>query len=95
MARYGGEEFTIVMPGAGPQQALELAERVQRAVLALAAPHPAAPAGVITVSIGVSCEVPTGGRVVADLIADADTALYEAKHRGRNRVELAARPLAV
>ena len=87
VARSGGEEFTVVMPGAGPDRAVEVAERIQRAVHALGQPHPAAPCGVVTVSIGVACEVPTAGRLVADLIADADAGLYEAKDGGRNRVQ--------
>jgi diguanylate cyclase (GGDEF)-like protein len=86
VARYGGEEFTVVMPGADPDRAFEIAERVQRAVHELGQAHPDAPCGVVTVSIGVSCEVPAGGRTVTDLIADADAALYEAKEGGRNQV---------
>ncbi|MBU2671046.1 diguanylate cyclase [Actinoplanes bogorensis] len=86
-ARYGGEEFTVVMPGADRSQALDQAERIQLAINESAEPHPAAPARVITVSIGVASEVPSDGRVVADLIADADAGLYEAKRLGRNRVE--------
>jgi diguanylate cyclase (GGDEF)-like protein len=86
VARYGGEEFTVVLPGAGPEAAVEVAERIQRAVHALGQPHPAAPGGVVTISIGVACEVPGAGRTVADLTADADAGLYEAKEGGRNRV---------
>jgi diguanylate cyclase (GGDEF)-like protein len=90
VARYGGEEFTVVLPGAGREAAVEIAERIQRAVHALAAPHPAAPAQVVTVSVGVGCEVPAAGRTVADLIADADAALYQAKDNGRNQVRFCA-----
>jgi diguanylate cyclase (GGDEF)-like protein len=95
VARYGGEEFTVVLPGAGPDEAVEVAERIQRAVHALGQPHPAAPSGVVTVSIGVACEVPGPGRTVADLTADADAGLYEAKEGGRNRVRLSGSLLSV
>jgi diguanylate cyclase (GGDEF)-like protein len=90
VARYGGEEFTVVLPGADRAAAIETAERIQRAVHALNQPHPAAPGGVVTVSIGVACEVPEAGRTVADLTADADAALYEAKENGRNQVRFCA-----
>ncbi|MFF5292775.1 diguanylate cyclase [Paractinoplanes globisporus] len=88
VARYGGEEFTVVMPGAGPDRATEIAERIQRAVHALGQPHPAASSGVVTVSVGVSCEVPSATRTAGDLTADADSGLYRAKDLGRNQVQL-------
>ncbi|MCO8269439.1 diguanylate cyclase [Actinoplanes sp. TRM 88003] len=91
VARYGGEEFTVVLTGTGPAAAVELAERVQRAVRALGAAHPGAPAGVVTVSVGVSAEVPGPGRTVADLVADADDGLYEAKRGGRDQVRVGRR----
>ncbi|MBM2614837.1 diguanylate cyclase [Actinoplanes sp. LDG1-06] len=91
VARYGGEEFTIVLPRTGAAAAVAVAERVQQAIHAAAQPHPAAPSGLVTVSVGVSCEVPSSGRRVADLIADADAGLYEAKHAGRNQVRFAGR----
>lgn len=94
VARYGGEEFTVVLPGAGESTAVEIAERIQRAVHALGQPHPAAPGGVVTVSVGVACEVPRPGRTVADLTADADAGLYEAKESGRNRVRFGGRLLS-
>ncbi|MCM4080244.1 diguanylate cyclase [Paractinoplanes hotanensis] len=91
VARYGGEEFTVVLAGAGTAAAVELAERVQRAVHELGEAHPAAPGGVVTVSVGVSCEVPAGDRTVADLVADADDGLYEAKRGGRDQVRTGRR----
>lgn len=90
VARYGGEEFTVVLPATDQAAAVEIASEIQRAVHALAQPHPSAPAGVVTVSIGVACEVPAPGRTVADLTADADAALYEAKENGRNQVRACA-----
>jgi diguanylate cyclase (GGDEF)-like protein len=90
VARYGGEEFTVVLPGAERDAAIEVAERIQRAVHALGEHHPASPAEVVTVSVGVGCEVPGPGRTVADLIADADAGLYEAKDNGRNQVRYRA-----
>jgi diguanylate cyclase (GGDEF)-like protein len=81
-ARFGGEEFAILLPGASAQYALEQAERIRAAVLALPA-SAGAPDITPTVSIGVAVVRP--GTSPADLIKAADKALYEAKASGRNR----------
>jgi diguanylate cyclase (GGDEF)-like protein len=81
-ARFGGEEFAILLPGASAQYALETAERIRTAVLALPAAADA-PGVTPTVSIGVAVVRP--GTSPADLIKAADKALYEAKASGRNR----------
>ena len=86
-ARYGGEEFAIVLPGASLAGGQALAERVRRAVLDCAVPHPAAgPPGIVTVSLGVASVVPTATGTPASLIGAADQDLYAAKRAGRNRV---------
>lgn len=84
--RYGGEEFLIVLPEEHPDKAVVGIERLRRAVADLALPHPASPAGIITLSVGVAGydpRVPTTGR---DVLSAADAALYQAKSAGRNRV---------
>jgi diguanylate cyclase (GGDEF)-like protein len=94
-ARYGGEEMAVLLPGADVAGALAAAERVRKAVEALdtgildAEGEPVR----VTVSLGVASlgEGPTDGD---DLVAQADAALYRAKHAGRNRSEAAA-PAAV
>ncbi|WP_300163833.1 sensor domain-containing diguanylate cyclase [Solidesulfovibrio sp.] len=89
-ARYGGEEFVVLAPDADASRALELAERIRRAV----AENPCRLGGVllpVTVSIGVSGARPgaTDGEVqLRDLLARADKALYAAKAAGRDRVML-------
>ena len=86
-ARFGGEEFTIVLRNATNRDAQELAERFVDAVRALAIPHPGRHdhSAVVTVSIGLTdCD---GAATSADeLLADADVALYQAKHGGRDQV---------
>jgi two-component system chemotaxis family response regulator WspR len=52
----------------------------------LALPHPGAPCGVVTMSVGVACVVPGEDDCLEDLVARADAALYDAKRGGRNRV---------
>ena len=88
LARYGGEEFVVVMPGSNPDDATAAAERLRLAVETINFEPVAGKPHRLTVSVGVSCtsdEVSTPER----LLHTADLALYEAKRRGRNRVELA------
>jgi diguanylate cyclase (GGDEF)-like protein len=83
--RFGGEELLLVLPNTRAGEALRAAERVRRAVLDAALPHPVGIDGVLTASIGVAA----GDGDAAVLLARADAALYEAKRAGRNRVVLA------
>ena len=90
-ARFGGEEFVLVLPGAMPQTAMEVAENVRHLVETTVAPSYPLPSGQSMAPIAVSCGVSTlqPGDVLLwnDLIAAADEALYLAKRSGRNRVE--------
>lgn len=88
-ARYGGEEFVVLLPGVDAAGALVLAERIRGAVLALGTVHRDNPAGLVSVSIGVAVARPRFGEAMELLVREADAALYEAKHAGRNRVVVA------
>jgi diguanylate cyclase (GGDEF)-like protein len=85
LGRYGGEEFALVMSGASLQAGLVVAERLRHTVESLAISHSGSPLGVVTVSVGVASALP-GEKPLDALIATADSALYEAKRRGRNQV---------
>lgn len=83
-ARYGGEEMVLVAAETSKGQAMELAEKLRRAVES----HPfqvGKETTQVTVSVGVAT-FPQDASSMLDLIAKADQALYAAKGRGRNRV---------
>jgi diguanylate cyclase (GGDEF)-like protein len=81
-ARYGGEEFSILLPQTTSAEAETIAERVREHIAATEFPNRA-----ITVSIGIaSCCLDLNS--AHELIVAADSALYEAKRNGRNRVQV-------
>lgn len=87
LARYGGEEFVVLLPSTDQKRALNVAERMRRAVAALEIPHDGSPVcNHVTLSMGVASLVVTPHRSPEVLMKAADDALYQAKHRGRDRV---------
>ncbi len=87
-ARYGGEEFAVVLPGTAAAGALEIAEHIRRAVAATPTADLVDGGHPLTVSIGVAATVALAGGGSATLVHSADSALYQAKRNGRNRVEI-------
>lgn len=84
--RLGGDEFLVILPMTRAQEALAFVKRVQDRLVGLEARYPEF--GRCTVSMGVA-ESPRHGTTVSGVLAAADSALYRAKHGGRNAVELA------
>lgn len=90
VARYGGEEFTVLMPNTDSEGALEIAERMRRAVKEESSSTDATTRRAVTISVGVASVVArTNGASPDTLFMQADAALYHAKQGGRNRVEVA------
>jgi len=89
VARYGGEEFVILMPETNQEQALRQAEACRKKILEQNISHEASTAGdIVTISVGV-CAMQVSSTVQpSSIIEAADKAQYEAKKKGRNRVEV-------
>ncbi len=88
IGRYGGEEFLIVLAGAGLTETAALAERVRQGVADNRVGTRGGQAAV-TISAGVAAFKPGDTRAAEAIIDAADRALYRAKSRGRNRVDIA------
>ncbi len=89
IARTGGEEFVVLLPRTTLAEAEQVGDKLRSLVELTEFPGgERQPGGALTISVGVASLRPeeTG----ADLLARADTALYEAKDRGRNCVITAA-----
>jgi diguanylate cyclase (GGDEF)-like protein len=86
--RLGGEEFGLVLPECALGDAMQIVERI-RAAIAATPFHERIIEGAISASFGLA-STDAGGYVLPALMAKADAALYRAKHRGRNRVEMHA-----
>jgi len=87
VGRYGGEEFIVILPATAAEGALVVAERIRERVASLVIRSDKDQLVPVTISIGHA----TSGegwksRDLADLLAAADGALYNAKRAGRNRV---------
>ncbi|HEY4304434.1 MAG TPA: GGDEF domain-containing protein [Gemmatimonadaceae bacterium] len=93
VARMGGEEFAVVLPRTTIEDARTIAERMRRSVFDLQIPHAGSPTTrMVSISAGVSAY--GEGASPAQVIADADKAMYRAKVLGRNRVEMASSTVA-
>jgi diguanylate cyclase (GGDEF)-like protein len=89
-ARFGGEEFAILLPETTPDQALELAERIRRAVEVRSFRSETSTQPLrATISLGVA-SFPRDAGDATQLVHRADLGVYRAKVLGRNRVVDAA-----
>jgi diguanylate cyclase (GGDEF)-like protein len=87
LVRYGGEEFLVVLPKADAGRAWEVGERMRQRVCERAFDVGDGLALLLRISVGIAQW--RLNEKMPDLIDRADVALYGAKERGRNRVEVA------
>jgi two-component system chemotaxis family response regulator WspR len=89
VARYGGEEFAIIIPNVSRTELRVFGERLCALVRDLKIPHShGTTAGVITISVGVTSQIPAEVDAANRILKAADEALYRAKAQGRDRVVL-------
>ena len=90
VARYGGEEFSVILPHTNLLGAEEEAERIREAISSHA--YANLTKETITISLGV-VSYPSGKTIMnaGDFVNLADTALYEAKRSGKNKVVVLGR----
>ncbi|HIA46504.1 MAG TPA: GGDEF domain-containing protein [Candidatus Hydrogenedentes bacterium] len=86
LARYGGEEFVYILPETKSEQAALIGEKFRKLIEAATFKHADSEIPV-TISCGVATVIP-GDETSEELFARADAALYKAKERGRNRIEI-------
>ncbi len=87
ICRYGGEEFCVLLPGAGLEKTIEIAQEVRATIESYATMGIETVTPImVTASLGVSA-LEQGAASPGVLVDQADKALYQAKEQGRNRVE--------
>lgn len=89
VARYGGEEFAIILPNTPVLGAVQIAEFVLASIAQLKIPHAQSEVSThVTVSLGISSQIPQANFQPHTLITAADRALYTAKTVGRDRYSI-------
>jgi diguanylate cyclase (GGDEF)-like protein len=86
--RYGGEEISVILPNHSLVEATTVAERIRSEIASVRIAS--LPDCSVTASLGVAT-IPETSETVETIVVDADRAMYEAKHSGRNRVRCAAK----
>jgi diguanylate cyclase (GGDEF)-like protein len=89
--RFGGEEFAILLPGCGPEEARQKAEQLRMAIVGITAYQTGNVRATVSASFGIAA-TSSSGHELGTLLAHADSALYEAKRSGRNRVVVYSPP---
>ena len=93
LSRFGGDEFVMIFSGQSPKKVYEKCEEIRRAVEEKAIPHQKSfIESVVTITMGIHILIPVEENLIQDCISEADHALYKAKEKGRNRIEMNGYP---
>ncbi|WP_290703546.1 sensor domain-containing diguanylate cyclase [Amphritea sp.] len=98
IARYGGEEFAILLPNCNSEKAIEIGNQLRQKILHMVIHDSECKPFRISASIGVTCCTPESfafddlDAQAHALLKAADEAVYQAKDRGRNRIEYCPLP---
>ena len=76
----------VKLPNCNDSQTLQYGNWLIDQIHKLALPHQSSNFGIVTISVGVTSQIPTEQLTISDLIQCCDMALYDAKHQGRDRV---------
>jgi len=88
VVRYGGEEFIVLLPDAGKEEAIIVAEMLKSKIESMNIPHDKSPViDYVTVSIGITSMIPDNNSSYEELFNVADRALYLAKDAGKNQTQ--------
>lgn len=92
VGRYGGEEFLVLLPGCNLENGVRRADAIRSLICKdpIATPFGTSSA---TISMGVTATSDARDCSVSELLHEADLSLYEAKKKGRNRVEVFSTPV--
>lgn len=87
--RIGGEEFLVLLIDTAADAAHSVATRIRDRMRTKAIPHPTSPSGLVTLSTGIAETLIENDDSISRLLSEADKALYQAKHSGRDRISFA------
>ncbi|RJG41923.1 sensor domain-containing diguanylate cyclase [Motilimonas pumila] len=90
LARFGGEEFALLLIGLDKQTAIETVTQIITDIGKQAIPHLGCHKGYLSISAGLSWHDGSVAKTSDELIDLADTALYEAKQKGKNQLSVFA-----
>ena len=89
VARYGGEEFVVLIKGGNATKALKVAEALREAVIDTNIEHLYSSVNtIVTMSMGLSSILPSELNTMPMLLAEADSAMYQAKKDGRDQISV-------
>jgi diguanylate cyclase (GGDEF)-like protein len=85
ICRYGGEEFALIMPNTDVEKAIQVVNKIMKALADLRIKHDTSPTDdIVTMSYGIYSVIPGRDTSPESMIESADKALYVSKNSGRN-----------